>query len=72
MGSCKFKVKLSPRGAFNRIKDLVNVDLVYSEFNNLDHEKSTGSSEGLFLKFDWGASKDFAYSVKDIMEEYII
>ncbi|WP_291579661.1 DUF6054 family protein [Clostridium sp. UBA6640] len=33
---------------------------------------STGSSQGLFLNFDWGASEDFAYSVKDIMEEYII
>lgn len=108
MGSCNFEVRLSPREAFDIIQDRVNADLVYSEFNSLDHEKatgvlifekyffrvsnrvalvvlidnlkgdtvvksiSTGSSEGLFLKFDWGASEDFAYSVKDIMEKYII
>lgn len=33
---------------------------------------ATGSSEGLLLKIDWGAADDFAQSVKDILENYII
>jgi hypothetical protein len=33
---------------------------------------ATGSSQGLFFKFDWGAADDFACSVRDVLEEYII
>lgn len=33
---------------------------------------ATGSSEGFFFKFDWGAADDFASSVKEILEDYII
>lgn len=108
MGSCSFKVKISPKEAFDFIKTSMNADLVYSEFNNLYDDKasgvlifekyyfrvsnraalivlidnlkevtvvkaiSTGSSNRMFLGFDWGASEDFAYSVKDIMEKYVI
>jgi len=33
---------------------------------------STGSSQGIFFNIDWGASDEFAHSVKDILEKYII
>lgn len=33
---------------------------------------ATGSSQGLIFNFDWGAADDFAYSVGDILREYII
>ncbi|WP_442603023.1 DUF6054 family protein [Paenibacillus sp. KN14-4R] len=33
---------------------------------------STGSSEGLFFKFDWGASQNFVNSVESILQDYII
>lgn len=33
---------------------------------------ATGSSTGIFLNFDWGASDDFADSVKNILSKYII
>lgn len=33
---------------------------------------STGSSESLFFKFDWGASDNFANSVKKALENFII
>lgn len=32
---------------------------------------STGSSQGIFLNFDWGAANDFSESVKNILQEYI-
>ncbi|MGM9985796.1 MAG: DUF6054 family protein [Bacillaceae bacterium] len=31
---------------------------------------STGSSQGMIFKFDWGASDDYAQSVLDILSEY--
>jgi hypothetical protein len=33
---------------------------------------STGSSQGLFMNFDWGASGDYAYSVREALEGYVI
>ena len=33
---------------------------------------STGSSQGMIFNFDWGAASEFAGSVKDILENYII
>lgn len=33
---------------------------------------STGSSQGMFLNFDWGAADSFARSVEKILENYII
>ncbi len=33
---------------------------------------STGSSEGMFFNFDWGASKNFTSSVEEILSSYII
>ena len=33
---------------------------------------STGSSQGLFLNFDWGAADDFASSVKEILKDYLV
>ncbi|HLR20368.1 MAG TPA: DUF6054 family protein [Tissierellaceae bacterium] len=33
---------------------------------------STGSSKGFIFNFDWGASEDFAYSVKKGLRPYII
>lgn len=33
---------------------------------------ATGSSEGLFFNFDWGAADDFVGSVEEILNEYII
>lgn len=44
--------------------------------NNLNGETivtsvATGSSEGLFFKFDWGAADSFAGSVKNILKNFI-
>lgn len=33
---------------------------------------ATGSSEGLIFNFDWGAADDFASSVENILDPYII
>lgn len=33
---------------------------------------ATGSSKGLFFNFDWGATDDFAYSVRKILEAYVV
>ena len=33
---------------------------------------ATGSSQGLFFKFDWGAADSFAESVKRVLKSYII
>lgn len=32
----------------------------------------TGSSQGLIFNFDWGAADEFAHSVKEILEKYVI
>ncbi|WP_315121779.1 DUF6054 family protein [uncultured Clostridium sp.] len=32
---------------------------------------ATGSSQGRFFSFDWGAADDFAYSVKIILNDFI-
>ncbi|QNO14182.1 hypothetical protein HYG86_05050 [Alkalicella caledoniensis] len=32
----------------------------------------TGSSQGLIFNFDWGAADEFAHSVKEILNEYVI
>ncbi|MBB6218414.1 hypothetical protein HNQ80_004578 [Anaerosolibacter carboniphilus] len=33
---------------------------------------ATGSSQGMIFNFDWGAASEFAGSVRDILENYII
>ncbi len=33
---------------------------------------ATASSQGVFFNFDWGAGEDFADSVRDILQEYIV
>lgn len=33
---------------------------------------ATGSSQGMIFNFDWGAADSFAYSVEDILKDYII
>ena len=33
---------------------------------------ATASSKGMIFNFDWGAGDDFAVSVREILEEYIV
>ena len=33
---------------------------------------ATGSSQGMFFNFDWGASDDFVHQVEEVLEEYIV
>jgi hypothetical protein len=33
---------------------------------------AAGTSQGMIFSFDWGAAEDFAYSVRDILEDYVI
>ncbi|RKP58343.1 hypothetical protein D7Z26_01565 [Cohnella endophytica] len=33
---------------------------------------ATGSSEGMFFNFDWGAADNFVNSVSDILQDFII
>lgn len=61
----KYYMRVSNRVALiviiDNIKDTTNVRVI-----------STGSSQGMFFNFDWGASENFVYSVESILEEYII
>lgn len=54
----------------NRVALVVIADNIYgtTEVRAI----STGSSEGMIFKFDWGASDDFAGSVERILSEYIV
>lgn len=56
--------------AKNRAALVVIIDNIkgYTDVRSI----STGSSEGLVFNFDWGAADDFAYSVMNILEPYII
>ncbi|KAA0948476.1 hypothetical protein FQ087_15810 [Sporosarcina sp. ANT_H38] len=36
------------------------------------HAVASGSSEGVFMRFDWGAGKDFANSVESALGSYIV
>lgn len=56
--------------AENRAALVVIIDNIkgYTDIRSV----STGSSKGWLFNFDWGASDDFAYSVKKILRSYII
>jgi hypothetical protein len=36
------------------------------------HAVASGGSEGVFMRFDWGAGKNFANSVESALESYIV
>lgn len=59
---------------FMRVSSRVALAVIADNINGVTGIRaiSTGSSQGLFLNFDWGASDDFAYSVKEILDKYII
>lgn len=61
----KYYFRASNRAALNVIIDNTKG---YTDIRSI----STGSSESLFFKFDWGASDNFARSVEKILKNYII
>lgn len=54
----------------NRVALIVIIDNLKGETNV--RAIATGSSEGLFFNFDWGAADDFASSVEDILRDHIV
>lgn len=56
-----------------RVKNRVALVIIVDNLSDRTDVRtiSTGSSEGLFLNFDWGASGNFAESVKEILEDFI-
>ena len=54
----------------SRVALVVIIDNIYGPTDV--RSISTGSSQGIFLKFDWGATEKFASSVQKILEDYII
>ena len=36
------------------------------------HAVASGGSEGVFMRFDWGAGRNFANSVESALESYIV
>ena len=54
----------------SRVALIVIIDNIYGHTDV--RSISTGSSQGMFFKFDWGASEKFSSSVKNILERYII
>lgn len=61
----KYYFRANNRAALIVIIDNVNGD---TDVRSI----STGSSEGLFLNFDWGAADNFARSIESILGHYII
>lgn len=56
--------------ANNRAALIVIMDNVHGDTNV--RSISTGSSEGLFFNFDWGAADNFAGSIETILEGFMI
>lgn len=54
----------------SRVALVVIIDNIYGSTDV--RAISTGSSQGFFFKFDWGASENFANSVREILKDYII
>lgn len=54
----------------NRVALVVIIDNIYGNTNV--RVIATASSQGFIFNFDWGASEDFAYSIEDILRDYII
>lgn len=54
----------------SRVALVVIIDNIYG--STAVRSISTGSSQGMFFKFDWGASEKFASSVQEILKDFII
>ncbi|EGW39457.1 DUF6054 family protein [Desulfosporosinus sp. OT] len=54
----------------SRVALVVIIDNIYGATDV--RSISTGSSQGAFLKFDWGAAEKFAGSVQKILHHYIV
>lgn len=59
---------------FMRVSNRAALTVIVDNTNGVTNIKaiSTGSSQGMFFNFDWGASDDFANSVINTFERYII
>lgn len=60
----KYYMRVSNRAALVVIIDNIKG---YTDVRTI----STGSSQGMFLNFDWGAADDFASSIESILKDYI-
>ncbi|AOT70888.1 DUF6054 family protein [Geosporobacter ferrireducens] len=58
---------------FMRVKNRVALIIILEDFKGETGLRviSTGSSEGMFINFDWGAANSFVGSVERILADYI-
>ena len=58
---------------FMRVKNRVALVVMLEDFKGHTSLRvvSTGSSEGMFINFDWGAASSFVSSVERILADYI-
>ncbi|MBO0602089.1 hypothetical protein I2483_10475 [Sporosarcina sp. E16_3] len=83
----EFTVTISPAAAMNVIETFVVLEKYYMRssnrasltvtIDNLEgqtkvHAVASGSSEGMFMRFDWGAGNNFANSVESALGSYIV
>lgn len=61
----KYYLRVSNRAALIVITDNLKG---YTDVRSI----STGSSQGMFFNFDWGAADDFAGSVESILKDFIV
>lgn len=59
---------------FMRVKNRVALVVILEDFKGDTSLRvvSTGSSEGMFINFDWGAANSFVSSVERILSDYIL
>lgn len=60
----KYFMRVSSRVALIVLVDNLNEETTVTSI-------ATGSSTGMVFNFDWGAADDFAYSVKEMLDEFI-
>lgn len=60
----KYFMRVSSRVALTVLIDNLNEETTVTSV-------ATGSSQGIVFNFDWGAADDFAYSVKEMLSDYI-
>jgi hypothetical protein len=74
IGNGKYYGTLIFEKYFMRVSNRVALIVLINNLNGETQVTSvaTGSSQGMIFNFDWGAADDFADSVRNILEDYII
>ena len=74
LGGGKFTATLIFEKYYMRAKNRAALIVLIHNFDGITDIRaiSTGSSEGMFFNFDWGAADHFANSVGEVLSDYII